>query len=80
MRVMQKILVYGVSDCGIASDWQSRDEPGLQDKQLKVDQILAYIKNHEKEGKTMKQVLKTDKPEISEMRKEHISLGPNLTS
>jgi hypothetical protein len=67
-------LFYGASDCGVASDWQSGNESGLQ-----VKQILAYIKNHEKEGKTMKQVLKTDKQEISEMRKEHISLDPHLT-
>jgi hypothetical protein len=44
----------GLVIVAFASDWQSVDEPGLQVMGLKVDQILTYIMNHKKEGKTMK--------------------------
>jgi hypothetical protein len=47
-------LFYGISDCGVANDWQSGDEPCLQVKQLKINQILAYIKNQGKEGMAVK--------------------------
>lgn len=47
-------------------------------KHLKIDQILAYVKYQEKEGKAIKQMLETHKQEISKMRKETDALGPKF--
>jgi hypothetical protein len=49
--------------------------PGPQVEQVKVDQILAYVKNQEKEGKAIKQMLGTHEQEMFEMRKGTDALG-----
>jgi septal ring factor EnvC (AmiA/AmiB activator) len=43
-----------------------------------LDQILAYVKNQEKEGKATKQMLETHKQEMSEMNKEINALVPKF--
>jgi chromosome segregation ATPase len=49
-------------------------------EQVSIDQILAYtyIKNQEKEGKAIKQMLEIHKQEMSEMRKAMDALGPKF--
>jgi hypothetical protein len=42
---------------------------GPQIEQVKIDQTLAYVKNQEKKGKVIKQMLQSYKQEMSEMRK-----------
>jgi hypothetical protein len=43
---------------------------------VKIDHILAYVKNQEKGGKAIKQMLETQKQEMSEMSKGSDALGP----
>jgi uncharacterized coiled-coil DUF342 family protein len=64
-------LVCGCNDC----DATSQSSPV---KQLKINQILAYVKYLEKEGRAIKQILETHKQEISKMRKETDVLGPKF--
>jgi hypothetical protein len=47
-------------------------------EQAKIDQILVCVKNQEREGKAMKQMLGTHKQETSEMRKGMDALGPKF--
>jgi hypothetical protein len=44
---------------------------------VKIDQILAYVKNQEQMGTTMKQSLETHK-QMSEARKGMDALGPKF--
>jgi hypothetical protein len=52
--------------------------PGPQIEQVKIDQILAYVKNQEKESKVIKQMFESHKQEMSEMRKDTDALGPKI--
>jgi uncharacterized tellurite resistance protein B-like protein len=49
--------------------------PGPQVEQGKIDQILAYVKNQEKESKVIKQMVELHKQEMAEMRKSTDALG-----
>jgi hypothetical protein len=49
--------------------------PGPQAEQAKIDQILTYVKNQEKESKVIKQMVEAHKKEMVAMRKEMDSLG-----
>jgi uncharacterized protein YukE len=52
--------------------------PRLQIKQVKIDQILAYVKNQEKESKVIKQMLESHKQEMTKMRKGTDTVGPKF--
>jgi hypothetical protein len=52
--------------------------PGPQIEQVKINQILACVKNQEKESKVIKQMFESHKQEMSEMRKRTDALGPNF--
>jgi hypothetical protein len=52
--------------------------PGPQIEQMKIDQILEYVKNQVKEIKVIKQMVESHKQELSEMRKGTDALGPKF--
>jgi hypothetical protein len=52
--------------------------PGPQIEQVKIDQILAYVKNQEKESTVIKQMYESHKQEMSEIRKGTNALGPKF--
>jgi hypothetical protein len=52
--------------------------PGPQVEQAKIDQILTYVKNQEKESKVIKHMVEAHKQEMAEMRKGTNSLGPKF--
>jgi hypothetical protein len=43
--------------------------PGPQVEQEKIDQILSYVKNQERESKVIKQMVELHEQEMAEMRK-----------
>jgi hypothetical protein len=49
--------------------------PGPQVEQGKIDQILSYVKNQEKESKVIKQMVELHKQEMAETRKSTDALG-----
>jgi hypothetical protein len=49
--------------------------PGPQVEQGKIDQMLAYVKNQEKESKIIKQMVELHKQEMAEMKKSTDALG-----
>jgi hypothetical protein len=64
-----KVWFIGLVIGGVKTD------PGPQVRQVKVDQILAYVRNQEKESKVIKQMFECHKQEMSEMRKGSDALG-----
>jgi hypothetical protein len=52
--------------------------PGPQADQAKIDQILAYVKNQEKDSKLIKQMVEAHKQEMADMRRGTDSLGPKF--
>jgi hypothetical protein len=52
--------------------------PGPQAEQTKIDQILTYVKNQERESKAIKNMVEAYKKEMAEMRTGTDSLGPKF--
>jgi hypothetical protein len=50
-------------------------KPGPQVKLAKINQILLYVKNQEKENKAIKGLLEGHKQEMAEMKKGTEALG-----
>jgi hypothetical protein len=52
--------------------------PGPPTEQGKIDKILAYVRNQEKESKIIKQMVELHKQEMAEMKKSTDALGQKL--
>lgn len=57
--------VSRTGDHGATDDWWSGNKSGPPSQQAKMDQILVYAKNREKDIKAIKGMLKSNKQEIS---------------
>jgi hypothetical protein len=53
--------------------------PGPPAEQGKIDQVLTYVRNQEKESKIIKQMVELHKQEMAEMEKARTLLGRNWT-